>query len=192
MVTLPLPLILGSSSPFRALELKNAGYVFLTMSADIDEKKVRHDDLRKLPLFIAEAKAKALLPNVTEPSILLTADVVVVANGELREKPSDEREARKWFHSYGSGVPAVIYTGLVVTNTKTGKQAEGIDECVVHWNNIPEDAVEKIIADGTIFQTAGGFTNEIALEFGRQPLPTGDRRRGIPIYLFEELVQKVL
>jgi hypothetical protein len=48
----------------------------------------------------------------------------------------------------------------------------------VHWNHIPENAVEKIIADGTIFKTAGGFTNEIALEFGRQPLPSGDRRSG--------------
>jgi septum formation protein len=192
MTILPLPLILGSSSEFRALELRNAGYDFTVRTADIDEKKIRHTDLRKLPLFIAEAKVEALLPQIQEPSILLTADVVVIANGELREKPIDETQARTWFHSYSSGVPAVIYTGLVVVNTKTGKRAEGIDECVVHWNHIPENAVEKIIADGTIFKTAGGFTNEIALEFGRQPLPSGDRRRGIPIYLFEELVQKVL
>jgi septum formation protein len=192
MINLPLPFILGSSSEFRALELRNAGYTFTVRSADIDEKKVRHDDLQKLPLLIANAKADALLPSITEPVILLTADVVVVANGELREKPSDEKEARTWFRSYSSGIPAVIYTGLVVVNTQTGKRVEGIDECVVHWNSIPEEAVEKIIADGTIFKTAGGFTNEIALEFGRQPLPTGDRRRGIPIYLFEELLQKVL
>jgi septum formation protein len=192
MIDLPLPLILGSSSPFRALELTSAGYAFTVLAADIDEKLVRHDDLRKLPLLVAEAKAKALLPKITEPSLLITADVVVVANGELREKPTDELQARTWLASYAKGIPAIIYTGLVVTNTQTGKQASGIDECPVHWNHIPEEAMEKIIADGTIFQTAGGFTNEIAVAFGKQPLASGDRRRGIPLYLFEDLVSKVL
>lgn len=187
-----LPIILGSSSPFRALELKNAGYVFSTMHADIDEKAVRHDDFRNLPLLIAEAKADVLVPNISEPSILITADVVVVANGELREKPIDEAQARSWLASYAKGIPAVIYTGLVVVNTKTGKRASGVDECVVHWNSIPQEAIEKIIADGTIFATAGGFTNEIAEAYGREPLAVSDRRRGIPLYLLEELIQKVL
>ena len=37
--------------------------------------------------MIANAKADALLSKVTEPSILITSDQVIVCNGVIREKP---------------------------------------------------------------------------------------------------------
>ena len=38
-------LILGSASKFKQEELRNAGYDFEVLAADIDEKAIRHDDL---------------------------------------------------------------------------------------------------------------------------------------------------
>ena len=37
-------------------------------------------------------------------SIILTFDQVVVCDGELREKPVDESEARKFLKSYSEGI----------------------------------------------------------------------------------------
>ena len=96
-----LPIILGSSSIWRKQVLTNLGYKFTTMSPDIDEKAIRYNwryyftvltlfrdpDPTKLTLMIANAKADALLSKVTEPSILITSDQVIVCNGVIREKP---------------------------------------------------------------------------------------------------------
>ena len=61
-----LKIILGSASPWRARVLKNAGYVFTTMTADIDENKICSADPKKLALDIAKAKTKKLLKKILD------------------------------------------------------------------------------------------------------------------------------
>jgi predicted house-cleaning NTP pyrophosphatase (Maf/HAM1 superfamily) len=56
------------------------------MHSDIDEKKIRHKDPRKLALAIAYAKADSLLPQITEPAVLITTDQAVVCNNKIIEK----------------------------------------------------------------------------------------------------------
>jgi len=83
-------IILGSSSKWRKEVLTKMGYQFTTMSPDIDEKSIRHSDPKPMTLMISRAKADALFSKVTEPSILITSDQVIVWNGQVREKPANE------------------------------------------------------------------------------------------------------
>lgn len=69
--------------------------------------------------LIARAKAAALLPQVKEPSVLICSDQVIRCNGEVREKPVDEEEARRFLKSYRT-YPAECINGVVVYNTETG------------------------------------------------------------------------
>src|SRR5688572_5143829 len=98
-----LPLILGSSSQWRRKVLESTGRPFEVMSPDIDEKAIRHADPRIMTVNIALAKAAALLPRITVPSILITTDQVAVFDGQVREKPRDGNEARRWLADYGLG-----------------------------------------------------------------------------------------
>ena len=110
-----MTLILGTSSQFRRKFFQENFTEFLTsdekieqfISPNIDEKAIRDSDSEKLCQKIATAKCDAILKEYQEKlpqnSIILTFDQVVVCNGELREKPVDESEARKFLKSYSEG-----------------------------------------------------------------------------------------
>src|SRR3989344_9516090 len=89
-------IILGSKSPRRATILKEMGYEFEIMPSHIDERAITSDDPAQLALLLARAKADALLPKITPPAILITADLIVVWNGQIREKPTTPDEARRF------------------------------------------------------------------------------------------------
>src|SRR3989344_872465 len=103
-----MKIILGSSSKYRKELLENAGYQLQVMVPDIDEKAIRTDDFNQLPLLVARAKLDALIPKIAEPSIAITADVIVVCAGSVYEKPKDEQEARFFLKSYSDGNPAEV------------------------------------------------------------------------------------
>jgi septum formation protein len=110
-----MTLILGTSSQFRRKLFQESFSDFISkdekieqfISPDIDEKASRDSDSEKLCQKIAVAKCDAILKEYEEKlpkdSIILTFDQVVVCDGELREKPVDESEARKFLKSYSEG-----------------------------------------------------------------------------------------
>lgn len=149
-------IILGSASPRRKKLLSEWGYQFDVVSAQIDEQAIRSEDLRKLPLLIAKAKAESLKQQITDPAILITCDTIVVHKDELYEKPKDAAEARKMLESYGSA-PAEVICGVVVTNTQTGKWVQGLDSAKVYFHKIPHQLIEDMIGHGVIFDFAGAF-----------------------------------
>ena len=154
-----LKIILGSASKGRRGVLEKMGYDFSVMSADIDEKAIRHDDPKVLTLILARAKAAALLPKIDEPAILITADQVGCWRGEIVEKPADADEARRYLRGYGE-TPLDTVAGIVVTNTATGKKAEGVDVVRITFAPIPDSLIEEFIMEGDIFSRAGGFSIE--------------------------------
>lgn len=189
-----MKIILGSQSTGRKQVLTNAGYTFDIMTADIDEKSIRSDNYKELPLLLAQAKAAKLLPQITEDAILITSDQVVVCNNELREKPESEEEAYRYLRDYSAGSPAQTHTAVVVTNTKTGKQAEGVHTVQIYFHQIPENIIASLIKEGTIMKTAGGFMVEHPLlkPYVKQIDGPRDSVTGLPLKLTEELIKKVL
>ena len=95
-----MKVILVSQSENRRGVLAKAGYTFDIMVSNIDEKAIRHENLYELPLRLARAKAEALFPTIKGPALLITADQVIVWNGELREKPRDRAEARQYLETF--------------------------------------------------------------------------------------------
>lgn len=136
--------------------LERMGYQFEIMNPDINESTIRFDDPKELTLAIAHAKATALLPKIGVPAILITADLVVVYNGEIREKPGSKKEAREFLKSYGKH-PVETVTAVVVTNTETRKRKEGVDIAQVWLGSLPEEFIEEMMKNPRTFSGAGGF-----------------------------------
>lgn len=162
------------------------------MPADIDEKAIRSDDYEQLPLLIARAKAAALLPKIAVDAILITSDQVVECAGELREKPETEDEVFRYLASYATE-PAQTNSAVVVTNTRTGKQAEGIDIARTYFKPIPETVVKELIADGAILHAAGAFVieNPIMKPYVDRLEGTPDSVMGLPLNLTLRLIDEV-
>ena len=159
-----MKIILGSQSENRRQVLTNAGYAFEVMVSHVDERAIRHENLYELPLRLAKAKAEALLPKVKEPALLITADQVIIWNGELREKPRDFAEARRYLETFsGSEHPAECVNGIMVTNTQTGKSRFEREVSKVFFSKIPQEVIEEFLEQGIMYKYAGGFTPQSPL-----------------------------
>ena len=189
-----MKIILGSSSIPRRSILEEAGYKFSIVKPDIDEKAIRIKDYYKLPLLIAQEKSKAVQIKVTEPAIIITADQVVVWNGELREKPSSEKEARAFLESYSKNphIPIECVNGLVVLNTKTGKTVGDIHISKIFFNPFPDEVIAAAIQDGNILNYAGGFSVDVFFSPFIKRIEGGrDSILGMPLDLLVELIYQV-
>ena len=187
-----MKLILGSSSKYRKNILEKAGYIFNVLIPDIDEKLIKTDDPYKRSLVMARAKADALVSKIKEPALLITSDVVVVCNGELREKPQSEDEARKFLREYGEGVGPEGVTAIVVYNTVTKEYYEGIDKAQVFSNKFSESVVEDFIKNGDALGRAGGFGVQHPLLRSYVKKIEGDEEAivGLPIILLKKLLKQ--
>ncbi len=188
-----MKLILGSASRYRKAVLESAGYQFEVASPDIDEKAIRSDDYYELPLLLARAKADALIPKFGKNVVIVTADQVVICDGALYEKPGDEKVARAYLAEYSSGHPAETVSALVVTNTRTGRRAEGVDIAKIHYHAIPDAIVDVFVRDGDPFSKAGGFEvqSPILRPYLRAVEGAEDSIMGMPLELFDRLLAEV-
>ena len=185
-----MKLILGSSSKYRKEVLGKAGYVFEVLSPDLDEKLIKVDDPYERPKILARAKADSLLSKVSEPALLITLDIVVVADGKLYEKPETHEHARQMLRQYRAGVVPETICAMVVTNTETGEQFEGIDHAKVYFKHYPDEFIEYLIKEGDMLGRAGGFSIQMMRDYIKKVEGTEESIIGLPVHLLEELLRK--
>ncbi len=156
-----MKIILGSSSAGRKLIMSELaqefGFDFEVMSPDIDEKAIRSNSPSDLVMAIANAKADVLVSKIKEPAILICSDQVVLYEGKIREKPVDEKEARKFLESYTTVHPETL-GAVVVVNTKIGKRASGLQKSKVYFKPLPKKIIDEHIKNGVSLKGAGGFS----------------------------------
>jgi septum formation protein len=188
-----MKIILGSSSLPRRQTFESAGYEFITMSPDIDEKAIRSEDLYNLPLLIANAKREALVNQVTEPYMLITADQVVVCDGELHEKPVTEEDVKKVFAKYNAGHPAETVSAIVVTNTENGKYLDGVDIAKVFFKPVPDEIISQFIETKIPFRNAGAFDikHPLLVPYIERIEGTEDSVMGLPLKLVDDLMKQL-
>ena len=186
-------IILGSQSLGRRELLSAMGYVFAVMPAHIDERAIRSADPGALTLALAHAKADALLPQIHEPALLITADQVVVWRGTIREKPAHAEEARTFLRGYAEGQAETV-TAVVVTHTAMGVRQQGIDRATVWFRRIPEEVIDQVIARREVFAYAGGFsiTDPLLSAYIERVDGTAESVIGLPTALTRHLIDAAM
>ncbi len=105
-------LILGSASPRRLELLAQIGIVpDEVRPADIDETPIAGETPRAYVRRLAEAKARAIVPETYD--VVLCADTTVAVGTRIMEKPADREEAQK-FLTLLSGRRHQVITGVAV------------------------------------------------------------------------------
>jgi septum formation protein len=185
-------LILGSASKSRKRVLERQDWDFQVMTADINEKAIRFDDAKQLTLALAWAKAEEILKKIHQPSILITADQVVVCNGVIREKPVDEKQAREFLESYAI-YPAEAVNGICVVSTATDERRLVSDTSKIKFKPIPREVIDKLIEEKNIFAQAGAFSAEDPLLSPFIDYIEGslDSIEGLPMDLIKKLIAEL-
>lgn len=188
-----MKLVLGSGSAYRKKALTEMGYDFDVITADIDEKAIRDPNPDILTLKLAKAKAEAIIPKLTEPVILITSDQVIVWNNTIREKPIDESEARYFLESYAD-YPAEAVSAIIVTDTATGRQVEGVDRAKIYFKPIVRDVIDQLVANPKTYSRAGGFgaEDQILQPYIDRVEGSVDCIGGFPKRLGQELIDSMM
>ncbi len=147
-------IILGSSSPWRQEIMRSIVSEFEVMSPDVDERSIRHPSPQVLTMKLARAKSEALRPRIQGPALLITADQVVTCLNEIREKPCDADEARRWLRSYREH-PVVCVNAIMAYNTVTKRDVAIVDETKVWLKALTDRGIEYIIENTPAMQCAG-------------------------------------
>ncbi|MCX6714365.1 MAG: Maf family protein [Candidatus Uhrbacteria bacterium] len=187
-----MKLILGSSSPFRQAVLKKLGQSFDVIEPNIDEKSIRFNDPKTLVTAIANAKMDAVLLKVTEPAFVITSDQVVVSNGLIMEKPVSKEEAKEHLIQHRS-IPPGTATAVCVANTSTGQRVCDVDFAKVYFSSIPDDLIDRLIADGRILISSGSFiVNDPIIDAYVDHIEGSlDSIEGLPLELVQSLLKQV-
>lgn len=105
-------LILASHSPRRRELMKGAGLDFLLADGyEVDEIYPPEMPAKKVPEYLARLKSDAYPDALAPDDILITADTVVILNGDIIGKPKDREDAVAMIGRL-SGREHVVVTGV--------------------------------------------------------------------------------
>lgn len=156
-------IILASQSPFRTHALDVLGLHYETMPSNFDEKTIREEKPLVLARLLSEAKAREIGKTETN-ALIIAADLLVVHNNKIFEKPQDKKEAFEMLNTL-SGNRFEIITGLAVYSPKNGKIVSGSQTCTVKFRNLLEEEIMDYMERYPVLKCAGAFEGDGLLRF---------------------------
>lgn len=104
-------IILASKSPRRRELIQSLGFPHRTVSIEVDESFPASMPSEEVAEFLSRKKAQAFTETIPEGSVLLTADTVVIANGKVLNKPTNQAEAKAMIETLSGNWHEVV-TGV--------------------------------------------------------------------------------
>jgi septum formation protein len=110
--------ILASNSPRRKELLSGLDVTFEVKVLDgVDESFPQNLEAEKVSEYISVEKAAAYRDRISDDDLLITADTVVILDGEIMGKPRDEHDAKMMLTRL-SGRTHLVTTGVCLTTTQ--------------------------------------------------------------------------
>ncbi len=155
---LPLPLILGSSSPFRKELLSRLQLPFETFSPDIDEHQIDGESPEQLVERLSIEKVTEVARHFPA-HLIVGSDQIALNSGEILGKPGNFDRAFKQLAA-ASGKTVHFLTGLTLLNSETGDRETEVVPFTVHFRQLDEDRIERYLHAEEPYNCAGSFKSE--------------------------------
>lgn len=152
MLHLPFQLILASGSPRRQTLLKEMDVAFTIRLVEVDERYPEDLDTEKVAEYLAGKKAEAYL--ISDDELLLTADTVVVLEGEVLGKPANSAEAMQLIRKQSGKLQTVI-TGVCLRTTSEMLTFSSTTE--VQFNHLTDDEIQYYVEKYKPYDKAGAY-----------------------------------
>lgn len=146
--------VLVSQSPRRRELLKGLEVDFTSTSVDTDESYPATLEGAQIPLYIAEQKADAYMPQMSDDTLAITADTVVLVAGKVLGKPADAKEARQMLQMLSGNVHQVI-TGVCIFTKSKRRSFHALSE--VTFAALSAEEIDHYIEVYKPFDKAGSY-----------------------------------
>ena len=148
-------LILASNSPRRKELLAGLGIPYdVFVLKGIDESYPDTLPANEVAEYIARKKAQAYKNNVQSSAVLLTADTIVVCDGEILGKPHDADDACAMLRKL-SGKTHQVYTGYCLQ--KGDKTVSGTVCSDVTFKELSDEEITHYVSEYKPFDKAGAY-----------------------------------
>ncbi len=192
--TRKLRLVLASQSPRRRELLSAAGFEFDLSPTQIseipDENLNLEGQIRALACQKAEACLKSGKVAKGQGNLILSADTVVVLDGQILGKPDDRRENEHYLRLL-SGRTHCVITSVALLDVDTGRMAVGHETSWITFRTLTDDEIAAYVASGEGLDKAGGYGIQgSAGAFVSEVKGPYDNIVGLPVALVEKLLKE--
>lgn len=149
-----MSIILASKSPRRRELLSLLGIDFTVMTEDIDETINQSVPVEEEIKRLSYEKAKAVKDAVSDDSIIIAADTVVVLGNQVFGKPKDDHQAKEMLRTL-SGKTHKVITGVTVMKKNKSDTRAAVTE--VTFRNLNDKEIQEYINTGDPFDKAGAY-----------------------------------
>jgi MAF protein len=148
-------IVLASASPRRRELLSSMGIAFEVVSSDIDEASVPGESPPGLARRLSLAKALAVARCLSN-ALVIAADTLVVIDGEMLGKPTDQSMAFEML-SRLRGREHRVYSGLALVDARTGRRCTQVAMTPVMMRDYTEDEIRAYVDTGDPLDKAGAY-----------------------------------
>ena len=152
-------LLLASSSPRRAEILRAVGWPFRAFAVNIDESLKPSEQPVPYVLRLAREKDEAATQQQQSSSrLVLGADTIVVADGNMLGKPRDAEDARRMLRLL-SGRWHEVLTGVALLRARehTERSATAHETTRVRFSRLSDEEIDWYVATGEPMDKAGAY-----------------------------------
>jgi septum formation protein len=152
------PLILASTSPYRAELLQKLRVPFSQQAPDCDETPQPNESAAALVERLAIGKAQSLATAHSQ-AIVIGSDQVADLNGQILGKPGDHETAVMQLQAL-SGQTLVFYTGLAVVRHADARSETVVVPTRVAFRPLSDEKIERYLRADEPYNCAGSFKSE--------------------------------
>lgn len=149
-----MAIILASKSPRRQALMGMLGVDFSIMTEDIDETMSPDRTPDEEVARLSREKAQAVCQTVSEQDVIISADTVVVLDGQVMGKPKDRADALRMLRAL-SGRTHQVLTGMTV---RRGAQAlTRVVTTEISFRDLTDREIMTYIETGEPLDKAGAY-----------------------------------
>lgn len=147
-------IILGSASPRRQELLKGINVSFEVITKEVDESFPNSMTGVDIPMYIAEKKANAFKDTMSDDMMLITADTIVLLEGQVMGKPSNYEDGRNMLKQL-SGKTHQVITGVCITTNIRRRTFHTISE--VRFAHLNDEEIDYYLHQYAPYDKAGAY-----------------------------------
>ena len=149
-----LELVLASQSPRRRDLMRGCGLQFDVVCYHVDEVYPDTLPVVEVPEYLAKLKSKGYPTELSHGEILITADTVVICEGEILGKPANTDEARAMLRQISNREHTVV-TGVTIRSRQ--KSVSFSSHSTVRFAELTDEQIDYYIEAFNPLDKAGSY-----------------------------------
>jgi septum formation protein len=149
----PPCLVLASGSPRRRDLLRDLGWKFQVIPADVEETVFPGEDPETAACRLAEVKARAVAARMPE-CLVIGADTLVILDGQFLGKPRNRVQGLEMLRML-NGREHIVLTGIALVEGT--RSCVAVERTTVRFRFVTESALQAYVDTGEGDDKAGGY-----------------------------------